>query len=229
MAIVKFGDMVVGARGTLGGIVFTANKAGPYVKSWARTGNPRTTRQGTRRQALSEFAKAWSGLTAGEQSGWDTYAAAAPQEKTNELGETYFASGFNWFVAINLNRRLRGLSQRDTFPTQTPTDNPTVTNFIMNANGSYQLDIATGEYSGNDSPMLYLAYEKTEANTFIRTNRRFSTFPGSPLTTTEMLTSDKTTDIFGTPITGTRWQLTVFHQRAQGRRGIPTTIQANLT
>jgi hypothetical protein len=41
---------------------------------------------------------------------WAVYAAGAAQAKTNSLGETYYASGFNWYVEINDARTRAGLA-----------------------------------------------------------------------------------------------------------------------
>jgi superoxide dismutase len=47
------------------------------------------------------MAKSWRGLTQIQRDAWDIWAAAPAQEKFNSLGQSYFASGFNWYVAIN--------------------------------------------------------------------------------------------------------------------------------
>ncbi len=119
MAIVKFGPMVVGARGTIAGTIFSANLGGPFVRGWSRGSNPRTASQQANRGVLTEFASLWRDLTTAEKDDWIDYADDAPQEKTNSLGETYFASGFNWFVAINSALTQAGDTLRDDAPTLT--------------------------------------------------------------------------------------------------------------
>lgn len=127
MAIAKFGVLVVAARGTLGGVVFTANQAGPYVKIWAPASNPQTVLQSLQRNTIVSFAQAWQSLTSGERTGWGTYAALPAQDLTNTLGETYSISGFNWFVRINSNLQQAGLPQRDIAPVTAIPGAPTIT------------------------------------------------------------------------------------------------------
>ncbi len=119
MALIKFGPMVVAARGTVAGITFSANKGGPYAKGWARGGNPQTEAQSSQRINFSGFAALWRELTQAERDDWDDYGAATPQGLTNPLGETYFASGFNWYIRINNHLFQADEAARDDAPTLT--------------------------------------------------------------------------------------------------------------
>ncbi len=116
MAIIKLGATVVGIRGTVDGLTFSANGSGPYVKGWARGPNPKSPRQTAQRNALAEFASAWRNLSPANQALWDAYGAAAPQELFNSLGESYFVTGFSWFIRINLHLKQVGAAQRDIAP-----------------------------------------------------------------------------------------------------------------
>jgi len=116
MAILTFQAPVAGLRGKVGGLIYSANKSGPYIKPWGRGSNPRSLLQTAHRATLVRFSQAWRDLTSGERAGWDTYAALPAQDKTNTLGEVYSASGFNWFVEININRADGGQVQLDTAP-----------------------------------------------------------------------------------------------------------------
>lgn len=119
MAIVKFGVVVVGARGTIGGITFTAGRFGPFARLWSKGPNPKTPLQSDQRALLGTLASAWRDLTQLQRDDWIDYAADAPQEKTNSLGELYFPSGFNQFVGINQNLTAAGETLRDDAPTLT--------------------------------------------------------------------------------------------------------------
>lgn len=116
MGIVTFAAPVAGLRGKVGGLVYSANKSGAYLKAWGKGSNPRTKPQTEHRAALVKFSQAWNGITAAQRTAWDTYAALAAQDKTNSLGETYSTSGFNWFVALTLNLDQAGLAQIDSAP-----------------------------------------------------------------------------------------------------------------
>jgi len=117
MGIVVFAAPVSGIRGKVGGIVYSANKSGPYIKQWGKGSNPRTADQTEHRADLVQFSQRWDSLTTAEKDDWDTYAALPAQDKTNSLGETYSASGFAWYIEINLNLKAGGAAIIDTAPT----------------------------------------------------------------------------------------------------------------
>lgn len=117
--IARFGVTIVGARGTIGGITFSANKAGPYAKLWSRGGNPRSTLQNAHRNTLATHATGWRNLAQADRDDWDDYADDPAQELTNSLGETYFVSGFNWYVRINTHLSGAGAAARTAAPTLT--------------------------------------------------------------------------------------------------------------
>ena len=116
MSIVVFGPLVTGARGTIAGTIFSANKSGPYARGWNRGPNPRSIGQAGQRGRTSGMAKTWRGLTQLQRDAWDTWAALPAQEKFNSLGESYFPSGFNWYVAINTRLLYVGRGSRTAPP-----------------------------------------------------------------------------------------------------------------
>lgn len=101
MAIIKTGPVVTGIRGTIGGVTFSQNASSAYAKGWARSSNPKHPLQSLQRGTIGSMPQLWRDLTAIQQAAWDTFAALPAQQKTNPLGDTYFASGFNWFVTVN--------------------------------------------------------------------------------------------------------------------------------
>ncbi len=146
--IIKFGPMVVGARGTAGGLIFSANLAGPYAKIWARPPNSKTPDQADQRVTFGRLATQWQGLTQAERDDWDDYADDPAQEKTNSLGETYFASGFNWYIQINLNLISSDDTERDDAPTLTRPVAPSIINLRMNTTaggGSSRIQYPVGD------------------------------------------------------------------------------------
>ncbi|GAH72082.1 unnamed protein product, partial [marine sediment metagenome] len=131
MATIKLGELVAGIRGTIGGTTYSLNKSGPFARRWSRGSNRRSTRQGVQRGSLAQFAAAWRDLDQAERDDWDTYAAHADQEKFNSLGESYYTSGFNWFVAINCQLASVGRAARDTFPPGARPTAPEITTFHL--------------------------------------------------------------------------------------------------
>lgn len=131
MSIVVFGPLVTGARGTIAGTIFSANKSGPYARGWNRGPNPRSVGQSEQRGRTSGMAKAWRGLTQVQRDAWDTWAALPAQEKFNSLGESYFPSGFNWFVAINDRLLNVGRAYRTNPPVIARPPAPTISGLVI--------------------------------------------------------------------------------------------------
>ncbi len=143
MATIKLAAPLAGLRGTIGGVVYSENKGGPYAKIWNQTANPRTSKQTIERGFLSKMPTLWNSLTAGEKADWDTFAALGAQELFNSLGESYYASGFNWFCKCNLRLCRAGRSTITTKPTQARPAAPNIDCFRVTVSGS-ETDLATG-------------------------------------------------------------------------------------
>ncbi len=135
MAILALQAPVSGIRGKVGGVVYSANGSGPYLKAWGKGSNPRSERQTTHRANLVIYSQSWREITAGERTDWDTYAALPAQDKENSLGETYSASGFAWFIQINLARRQVGDAQLDSAPTVAVPPAAEIDNVILRVTG----------------------------------------------------------------------------------------------
>ncbi len=117
MALVKFGPTVVGARGTIAGTIFSANKGGPYARGWSKGANPQSTLQTDQRGRFTSLSAAWRDLTQVQRDDWIDYADDPAQELTNSLGESYFASGANWYLRINDHLEAAGEARRNDAPT----------------------------------------------------------------------------------------------------------------
>ena len=136
MAIIAIGPPLSGIRGTVGGITFSANKSGPYAKIWSQTTNPRTPSQSRERGFLARMSSLWNAMTDVERAAWDTFAALPAQDLTNSLGETFSASGFNWFTKTNIRLLRVGLTPLVPVPTQARPAAPTITEFRVTVAGT---------------------------------------------------------------------------------------------
>ena len=116
MAICKLGTLVVGISGTAGGLTYSRNKAGPYVKIWGMGSNPRTVRQTTTRGRLSGLGALWAGMSVGDRADWDAYGEVAPEIDYNPLGEIITLSGWQWFVRVNQRLMTLGMDTTTTVP-----------------------------------------------------------------------------------------------------------------
>lgn len=117
MAILKFIPPFDGIRGTSGSSTFTAGTSGPYLKRWRMPAHRARPLQTYSRAILSGFAALWRDLADAQRDAWDTYAADPAQEKFNSLGQSYYASGFNWFCQINRQLITAARAQTEDPPT----------------------------------------------------------------------------------------------------------------
>ena len=145
MAIIKVSAPVAGIRGTVGGMIYSANKSGAYVRRWTGPINPRSGPQSIQRGNVGGMAAAWRALTSGQRADWDTYAGEPEQELTNPLGESYYASGWNWYVSCNTNLARVGRAPIEDAPTVAVPAAPTMlaSGFRVCRSGS-DSNVATG-------------------------------------------------------------------------------------
>lgn len=102
--------------GSLGGIVASRNKGGPYFRNRAIPTNPSTSFQQVLRLAMTVLTSAWNDdLTEVERDAWQTYADNVPL--TNRIGEARNVSGQNMYVRGNIVAIQTGLARQDTAPT----------------------------------------------------------------------------------------------------------------
>lgn len=230
MAIIQFGALVAGIRGTLGGVTYSGNGAGAYIKSWARPTNPRTQAQESVRAQASAIGAWWRSLSQSQRDDWNTWAANGAQVQYNVFGEPYFLSGAQFGGRVNRWRQSAGLAFRNDEPTDSWPVAPTLS--------ALAAQIDTGVFS------LVLTYPSAEwaAGEYLiafatRTFGRGAARPGrgwrliaaieSPGDTSQHLT-DEFTDIFGEPAAGDRVHLRLAIQTAQGLRGPTSEIYADV-
>jgi len=136
MAITKIGPPLAGIRGTLGGVVYSANGSGTYCKPWAPPSNPRTELQMVERSYLASMPALWQALSSAQRTAWDTFAALGAQALVNSLGETYYASGYNWFVKCNIRLLRVGRATISAAPTIPRPAAPTITGLNVTQAGT---------------------------------------------------------------------------------------------
>jgi len=97
----KFGAVIVGGSGKLGGHVVTKNRAGYALRTKVTPSNPKTSYQANVRSRLTNISQAWAGLTESQRLQWN--AAAVNFAKTNIFGDKVNPSGFNLYQKLNNN------------------------------------------------------------------------------------------------------------------------------
>lgn len=157
MAIAKYVAPLAGLRGTVGGLTYSENLAGPYVKLWSGPSNPRTAGQQVERGFMGSMAELWRATTAAEKIGWNIFAALPAQELTNSLGEAYYISGFGWFCKCNIRLLRVGRTPRSSWPTVARPAAPTIDDFRVCVAGT-EVDICTcGVASASNEDPVHLA------------------------------------------------------------------------
>ncbi len=103
MAVINpiWGEM----RGSLGGISFSRNKGGQYVRLRVKPTDPSSEAQMLMRVAMNNVSRLWSqSLTEQQREAWREYAAN--NQVPSRLGGWMNLSGHQWFCALNA-RNLR--------------------------------------------------------------------------------------------------------------------------
>lgn len=114
MALIKFGLVVVDARGKLGGHVFTKSRKGATIRTKVTPANPNTSAQSLARQRLGSLSSAWSNLTDIQRKAWN--AATGMFTKTNIFGDIKEPSGRDLYVKLNANLSTIGATLIDEPP-----------------------------------------------------------------------------------------------------------------
>jgi len=228
MAIIKFGTLVTGVRGTIGGATFSQNAATPYVKAWKKPINPATPAQLAASNKLASWPTAWRALAQSQRDAWDAWAALPAQQKINSLGIPYFATGFNWFVAINTWGTQIGFNQLPVPPATARPAPPTiltatVANTPLTANVTYN----SGEFALNESIVVYVATWSSQAALSPPNSFRFIRGVVNPDPTTFEF-QFQWTPVLGNPIIGQKAFIHVYKQSQQRYRSTPTLITADI-
>lgn len=85
MALIQTGSIVADIRGKVGDEIYSRNRGGSYVKSYAvPTGEP-SPRQLSYRENFAQAVSVWNGLPEASKQIWDSYAQANPQRLRSGL------------------------------------------------------------------------------------------------------------------------------------------------
>lgn len=152
MAKVLFSSLVDGVRGRTGGVIFSANGAGPFVRRFNKPVARNTNAQAFQRTNFSGMGQLWQALTVGQRLDWNAYAADPAQELINSLGQPYYLNGWQWFVSCNSNLALVGRSPIADVPTLPVPAAGLIENLVVTAPGTSgnQVDVSLGDVYDND-------------------------------------------------------------------------------
>jgi len=117
MALFVPGGVAAGGTisGKMGGVVFSRNRFGAYVRSRIVPVNPNTSFQQAARSRVSVLTARWlDTLTDVQRSEWETYGVAVPT--VNRVGLTINPTGLNRYLAVNALRLQAGQAIEDDAP-----------------------------------------------------------------------------------------------------------------
>ena len=101
--------------GSLGGIVFSHNAGGTYIRARVTPTNPNSPQQIAVRNAVAFLSNFWNnGLTTPQRRVWETYASNVTV--TNRIGDQVFISGMAQYVRSNVSRIQADLARVDDGP-----------------------------------------------------------------------------------------------------------------
>lgn len=126
MAIVRFGLVIDGIRGSVGGVTYSASSNGPYVKPWRAPRKVLSFSAMASRESFALTAPGWRALDDTERDAWRTWAADPAQERTNSLGEAYYLKGWQQYALVTVQLGTCGRAARVDPPSTSTPAAPTV-------------------------------------------------------------------------------------------------------
>ena len=101
MAKIKLGPFAADIRNRIGGVVFSKNSAGNYIRRGVTPVNPQSVAQQQSRQFLTQTSQSWRNLTDDERNNWNQVKDSF--KKTDIFGNSLAPTGFNLFTRLNRN------------------------------------------------------------------------------------------------------------------------------
>jgi len=136
MAIMRPGPLAGQLSGRVGGIVFSRNRGGDYVRNGPSPVNPQSAYQTAVRNALSLASSGWDNADDAERASWRTWAADHPVR--NRIGESIRLQGNAAFVALNARLAFLGTAIVESPPVLNAPDP------LLSITGSF--DIGAGNF-----------------------------------------------------------------------------------
>lgn len=169
MAKIKFGMMMVDARGKLGGQVFSKNAGGAYVRTKVTPTNPNTSAQATARALFASISAGWSALTAAQRAAWNN--AVASWAKTDIFGDLKNPTGKALYQRLNNQAQSAGLSAVTSVPAKAemPDDIVTAAQFGIAAT---TLTLTGANTDASTQVMLFATPVVTDGTKFVKNRLR---------------------------------------------------------
>ena len=100
MAKIKFGALAEDARGKIGGVVYSRNQFGGYIREKVSPVQPSTARQTIVRERVTSITKRWfDTLTDAQRLAWIAFAKVTPVPDV--FGNPNLLTGINAYLRLN--------------------------------------------------------------------------------------------------------------------------------
>jgi hypothetical protein len=138
MAIMRPGPLAGQLSGRVGGVVFSRNRGGDYVRNGPSPTNPQSDYQVAVRNALSVASSYWDDMDDAARQAWRGWAQVNPIQ--NRLGESIRLQGNASYVSLNARKAFMGHTLSAVTPARSaPTPLLTITPTFDIGAGAFQL------------------------------------------------------------------------------------------
>lgn len=161
----KFQSLIISrGSGSVGGLTFSHNKGGQYIRARVTPTDPATAFQNVIRAAAAGLVNFWNDvLTQIERDAWAVYATNTPLLDT--FGEPRTVTGLNMYVRGNVSRIQAGLPRQDTAPTLFNLGEFTLVNVAIVAAGqNVSVDFTNTDAWANENDSALLIYVSRPQN-----------------------------------------------------------------
>jgi len=222
---VALSSLITGARGTLGGVVFSQNASGPYARPYAVGPTKNTPPLKALRAIMSQHGAHWRSMSQALRDGWDVWSQLYAQKKVNSLGVDYWTNGWQWFVALNQRLELMGRARITAVPTTSIPSTPTLTTLTITtaSDGTAVIVFSAGEWTGFDMVLQFsIRSSNGQAVCFLAKSVNILRKKAVIGSTTETVTSLQ--DFVGVIQAGQRGFLWAMRQNTEGRISSPAVL-----
>ena len=200
MAIMRPGPLAGQLSGRVGGIVFSRNRGGDYVRNGPSPVNPQSAYQSAVRNAMALASAGWDNATDDNRAAWRSWANDHPVQ--NRIGESIRLQGNAAFVSLNARLAYLGTAIVLTPPVlNAPDPLLTVTPTFDIGVGAFQLAYTTTPLAANMKLWVLGCSLGSPAITFVKNRlRHFFTSAAAAASPADIETAFS--DRFGTPVVG---------------------------
>lgn len=213
MAKIKFGAMMVDARGKLGGHVFAKNRGGNYIRTKVTPVNPSSSAQTAIRALFAAITAGWSTLTTAQRAAWN--GAVGDWATTDIFGDLKNPSGKTLYQRLNQNAQNVGYSALTSPPAKATLPEDVVTAVDI-AVGAGTLTLTGASASASATILLSGTPSLSQGTTFVKDRLRNI---GSQVASTYAAATAYTDYVakFGAPTAGDNVHIAIQYVLATGQ------------